>query len=1064
MNKNNKDAENILHEILFIVFSQQRLIVNTAIIIFIAVLAVSFLAPKKYVSQASLLVKGKRVERNPELITQFETRRLPITSEDLNSELQIITSSEVIKQSITELAQTSKIFSLPGEINDDDELQSPELIKHIKKIRSSLDVNIVPSSKILNVSLRWGNAKEAKHILDVLLKHYFIYRNTVYKPKQIKNFYDKTVTSYQESIDQEDEKLAQIIEKIKATSAHKEIESNLGLKKEYSQQLGLLEQSYLATNAAVSHLTKQLIMVKNNEFDPDHIILFSNLDNIPIRELATAVHTDLANYRDIRKHYKLSSTKASLASNNLKRSYNLLIKEVDSIASKQKDELDAIINSINFLKQQILKIDTRNTELAKLQISLEKIERDKTLLEQSFSNYYRLREETNMSEKTQTASLNTQVILLSPVWADQSAVFPNKKVLIPFGFIISVLVGLTAGFIKEYFDDTIKRPGDSIKFIGKPTILSFIDQSPKEPRSIIEAAWYWLSGKTQESKISRTHVMLIIAMSGLSYYLLTMETKEVNQINPLPNVTTHLSDTNDPQNIVETPTKSAEIGDTTKHNELIVDTPAESTDDTETTRHNELIVDTSAESTDDTETTKHNELIVDTPAESTDDTETTKHNELIVDTPAEATDDTDTSKHNELIVDTPAESTDGTETTTHLIVDTPAEATDDTDTTKHNDLIVDTPAESTDDTATTKHNELIVDTPAEATDDTETTTHLIVDTPAEATDDTDTTKHNELIVDTPAKSTDDTDTTTQTALTVEILPEATDDIIDPNSKFITEDQTDNLIDAENNLKPVDVEETEEVTDAINTQAPSDSEDNRYDNIFLTSKWAIQLGVFGNKKNINRLEKKLNKENLNTFTQPLKKHPDRFTLVYAGPYDTKRGLKDIQEKISNITQLKGKITNVITGQNPDTELTEINKNSIVKTLENWSHAWSEKKSNDYFSTYLPSTSPMENKSLKSWMYISNKRLRRTLSVNLNSSTYGFQRQSADQIKVQFWLTFLSADYHDKIFKQLGLIKQNEQWYIFDEKDLLIDRTINKIAKINGSKLVNTAHLPTHLIGS
>ena len=508
MSTQTQPPENFLREILSVVFAQKRLIVETALIIFAVVLLVAFLAPKKYLGQAALMVKAKRIERNPEMVQQLRERSLPISREDLNSELQILTSSAVLKRTALEATRQHGIFGLgallktlesgqaKAQVDDLGKPQNPGLTKAISKLKSKLDVLVVPSSNVLEIKLRWKSPIEARLILDILIEQYFSYRNTVYKPQKVRNFYDQTVNAYQQDIDEQQQQKILLINQIKATDAHTEIESNLTLIKEYRQQLGPLELSRLTTGAQVELLTAQLNQqnpkdsAKNT--DLRHIKLFANIDNPAIRALAGDVQKNLTTHVDLSKDFLPTSSVLIGARRKLDSSYAILLKEVTAVSYQQKGKLKAISGSIGFLQQRISELTSRNVALAKLQVKLEKVNRDQDLLEASFANYYKLREEATMMERTQDASLNTQVILLTPAWANHAAVFPNKMLLIPFGLIIALLVGLTAGLVIEYFDDTIKRPDDSLKLIGVPNIVSLNDLDPASQPYRSQAALNWL--------------------------------------------------------------------------------------------------------------------------------------------------------------------------------------------------------------------------------------------------------------------------------------------------------------------------------------------------------------------------------------------------------------------------------------------------------------------------------------------------------------------------------------------------------------------------------------------
>ena len=496
MNSNSQASENVLREALFIVFAQKRLIIDTVVLVFVIVLAVAFLSPEKFSAHTTLLVKGKRIERNPEAVVQIQERKLPISREDLNSEMRILTSLELIKRTVLAVDEKYQLFNL-NSLDEGTALvvqsegesrwlpQDSKLTKSIRELTSALKVTVETTSNILEVELSWNSPAEAQQILDVLIEHYFSYRNTVYKPEKVRNFYDQTVNAYQKSIVQEQQKLKVIIDKIKASSTHQEIESNLALKKEYQQQLGALELSRLKQQAQLNDLEAQL---NNSSVDviktKKSIQLFTHLDNTAIRELATSVRVNFDQYSNVLQYFLPKSEKAIIAKKNLDSSYALLLQEVKSIRQHLRGELKSVESSINFLHKKLLELDTRNTLLGTLQIELDQVERDKALLEQSFANYFKLREEADMFDRTQTANLNTQIIILTRPWADENATFPNKRLMIPFGLIIAILAALTVGFIKEYFDDTIKRSDDSLKYLGVPAIVSLKDATKEKPQSI----------------------------------------------------------------------------------------------------------------------------------------------------------------------------------------------------------------------------------------------------------------------------------------------------------------------------------------------------------------------------------------------------------------------------------------------------------------------------------------------------------------------------------------------------------------------------------------------------
>ncbi len=78
--------------------------------------------------------------------------------------------------------------------------------------------------------------------------------------------------------------------------------------------------------------------------------------------------------------------------------------------------------------------------------------------------------------------------------------------------------------------------------------------------------------------------------------------------------------------------------------------------------------------------------------------------------------------------------------------------------------------------------------------------------------------------------------------------------------------------------------------------------------FKQNAWAIQLGSFGNKKNVENLVDKLKREGYVVFTKPVKTSNGELTKVFIGPELDQSKLKDMLPALKALTNLKGKLVN------------------------------------------------------------------------------------------------------------------------------------------------------------
>lgn len=480
-------SENLLREILFIFFANKRVVIETFTLIFLVVLAVAFLSPKEYTANATLMVKNKRVERNPAIVQQLRDRIQDVTREDLNSEAEIIGSIEVIKATVLRLAKETDIFTLhvhPETGLPIDEYNQDRLTQLGKKVAKKLSVSLVRSSQILELNLIWSSPENAKIILDTIISEYLRYRNAVYKPEKAKGFYNDTLHSYQQLMDENRNQIVQLTQKIKASNAQIEIESNLEVREGFLLQLGGLEQQRKNLRADLNYFNKQLAKVTEN--DAGDYVFFTNIENQSIREMASSVRIKLHEYRSITSRFLADSNRAKRKREELEKAYTTFLFEVRALVEHKSDQLQAVEDTIHHLNSKIKELDDRNVNLAKYQIELEELNAKNALLEESFNNYYRLHEESRMQERTRNAAIDTHIVILTNTWASKDATFPKKGLLIPFGFVIAAMLGLTVAFINEYFDNTFKRPVDTEINLDIPTIISLSDKTPKPKKVFME--------------------------------------------------------------------------------------------------------------------------------------------------------------------------------------------------------------------------------------------------------------------------------------------------------------------------------------------------------------------------------------------------------------------------------------------------------------------------------------------------------------------------------------------------------------------------------------------------
>jgi len=96
-------TENYIREFYEIFFAQKKLILWVTLIFFLIAVLIAFFWPPVYSATGSILMKGKKIQKSPESLSQAYEDFYPVTKEDLVSEEHMLVSFEVAKRTVDQL-------------------------------------------------------------------------------------------------------------------------------------------------------------------------------------------------------------------------------------------------------------------------------------------------------------------------------------------------------------------------------------------------------------------------------------------------------------------------------------------------------------------------------------------------------------------------------------------------------------------------------------------------------------------------------------------------------------------------------------------------------------------------------------------------------------------------------------------------------------------------------------------------------------------------------------------------------------------------------------------------
>ena len=449
-------TEDYLREIVIIFFAQKKIIMRTTAIISICAILIAFFWPPTYSVVASILIKGKKVEKSPEALESAEVKVSALSREDLLSEMEMLKSRDVAENTIRYLKENK-----PGFFTEDP--TEDTIRKYTSKICSNLETELITKTNIIKVSLLNQDPPRAMVILDNLINQYIRYRAEIFNPSRAESFFDQQARKFDGSLKEKERELIALSEKTGTADPLKAIEGNLTLKKDLEVQLNLNRDQLIEKRGYVENLEKAM---ESNELQ-----FFSFIDNKSINGFSEKLQALVLERGNLLRIFLPQSNKVKRIQEQINETYKLLKSDVGAYLREQKSQLQVLEYAILNLEESLRALSVRNIEIHSQFIQSQRIHREMGLFSHSYDTFFKRWEEAKIYRGSDVNDLFAISIIGKPFYSG-SPIFPNKKMLIPVGIIVGFITGCSFGFLIEFFDHTFKKPEDVMKYAGMPTILS----------------------------------------------------------------------------------------------------------------------------------------------------------------------------------------------------------------------------------------------------------------------------------------------------------------------------------------------------------------------------------------------------------------------------------------------------------------------------------------------------------------------------------------------------------------------------------------------------------------
>ncbi|MBI5093637.1 MAG: polysaccharide biosynthesis tyrosine autokinase [Candidatus Hydrogenedentes bacterium] len=467
-----------LRDILTVVFKRFLLIVSFAAAVFLVVYVGNYAWPVTYESTASVrLTQGREVSTTDPTVMKSGAGlvTMQLTREDLNSEIEFIRSTDVLKEVVQKL-ELDKDVPLNGgalraalrsakKLVDNAQYalalaRRPDPVEAgVELLRDAIIVKPVKDSHILEIRCQMGTAKLAHDVLEATLEAYKKKHLEVFSTPEGDKFFTEQMTLVEEKLRKAQEALKSFRDEHKIASV--DIEKNL-LLQQYTDAKKLLAQ--LTESAAATETLGQA--------EPDATLvatLSRATDNTVVTEL------------------QLRLLELILDRNRLVQSLGPKHPQVQAIASEiasaQARLKEAIASSKEVTAGKIAELEERLKNFHSIENQISDLERDVRIQSAAYEYYAQKREEARVSEAMGDAQISNIRITSQPD-TPTNPIRPRKLFNLALALIAGLVGGTALAFFLEYLDHGLKTPEDVEHFLKIPPLASFFRSAKErlEPR------------------------------------------------------------------------------------------------------------------------------------------------------------------------------------------------------------------------------------------------------------------------------------------------------------------------------------------------------------------------------------------------------------------------------------------------------------------------------------------------------------------------------------------------------------------------------------------------------
>jgi uncharacterized protein involved in exopolysaccharide biosynthesis len=456
----------------------------TLLAAFAAVLLLALLSgfwARKYEAHMKILVLRQRIDAavsaEPNAPAQVATP--DITEEDLNSEVELLHSEDLLRKVVITTGLQRRVSSLFGRGDED-----RNIAVAVRKLDKDLNIQPVRKADVIAVSYRSGDPQLAARVLNAVAADYLEKHREVHRPSGEFTFFDQQTEQFRRGLEKSQAQLADFTQNNGVVSARLERDLALQHLADFDATAHQAQASAVETAQRIQFLQAQLATmnpritteVKDAENQMLMQQLKSTLLNLELKRTDLLTKFD-PSYRLVQEvDRQIADARAAIDAEE-NRPAKEETTDVDPTFAMLRSELAKAQGDLSGFKSRadatrLVANEYRKTaeRLEEQALQQDDLEQTEKTLEESYLLYQKKREEARISDALDLRGILNVALAEQPVVPALPVQSPVKTA--GMTLLVGFFVSLSAAFFADYTSPSFRTPDEVAGYLDMPVLAA----------------------------------------------------------------------------------------------------------------------------------------------------------------------------------------------------------------------------------------------------------------------------------------------------------------------------------------------------------------------------------------------------------------------------------------------------------------------------------------------------------------------------------------------------------------------------------------------------------------